>query len=87
MAACLWKGSRKYYRLRIREDTRTQVAIEESNLFGAVFGKTEIEKGYDIEEKYVKKWEKEAIEETKIKAAKTLLLVQVLLMLKPFGWV
>lgn len=64
------KARAKYYRLRIREDTRTQVAIEEANLFGAVFGKTEIEKGYAIEEKYVKKWEKEAIEETKIKAAK-----------------
>lgn len=64
------KARAKYYRLRIREDTRTQVAIEEANLFGAVFGKTEIEKGYDVEEKYIKKWRKEAIEETKIKSAR-----------------
>lgn len=65
------KARLKYYRLRIREDTRVQVAIEEAGLFSAVFGKSEIDKGYDVEEKYIKKWREEAIEETKIKAART----------------
>lgn len=60
----------EYYRLRIRHDTRTQVAMEEASMFGAVFGKSELERGFEKEQHYIDKWSKEAIEETKIKMAR-----------------
>lgn len=65
------KARLEYYRLRIRQDTRTQVAMEEATMFGAVFGKSEIEKGYEKEQEYINKWEKEATEATKVKMART----------------
>ncbi|VVT58632.1 mitochondrial 37S ribosomal protein mS23 [Magnusiomyces paraingens] len=64
------KARLEYYRLRIRQDTRTQVAMEEATMFGAVFGKSELQKGFEKEEQYIEKWNKEAVEETKIRMAR-----------------
>lgn len=60
------KARLEFTRLRIREETRIQVAMEEAGMFGAVFGKTDIEKGIEKEQEYIEKWRKEAIEETKV---------------------
>lgn len=60
----------EFYRLRIRQDTQTKIAIEEATMFGAVFGKSFIEKGIEKEQAYIEKWKKEALEETKIRQAR-----------------
>lgn len=60
----------EFYRLRIHEDTLTRIAAEEATMFGAVFGKSFIEKGLEKEQEYIAKWKAEAIEETKAKQAR-----------------
>lgn len=60
----------EFYRLRIQQDTRTRIAMEEATMFGAVFGKSFIEKGVEKEQAYIEKWKKEALEETKIRQAR-----------------
>lgn len=60
----------EFYRLRIRQDTQTRIATEEATMFGAVFGKSFIEKGVEKEQEYIEKWKVEALEETKIRQAR-----------------
>lgn len=60
----------EFYRLRIRQDTQTKIAMEEATMFGAVFGKSYIEKGVEKEQEYIEKWKTEALEETKIRQAR-----------------
>lgn len=60
----------EFYRLRIRQDTQTKIAIEEATMYGSVFGKSFIEKGVEKEQEYIEKWKKEALEETKIRQAR-----------------
>lgn len=60
----------EFYRLRIREDTQTRVAMEEAAMYGAVFGKSNIERGVEKEQEYIEKWKTEALHETRAKQAK-----------------
>ena len=60
----------EFYRLRIRQDTQAKIAAEEAVMYGAVFGKSFIEKGVEKEQAYIEKWKVEALEATKAKQAR-----------------
>ncbi|CCH59422.1 hypothetical protein TBLA_0B05960 [Henningerozyma blattae CBS 6284] len=60
----------EFYRLRMAEEIQEQVAQEESEMFGAVFGSTTIEFGIEKEQEMIDSWKVEAIKETEINEAK-----------------
>lgn len=60
----------EYYRLKIEDETEMNVAQEESEMFGAVYGKSMVEYGFDHEMEVLSKWKKDAIEETRVMEAK-----------------
>ncbi|VEU23503.1 DEKNAAC104755 [Brettanomyces naardenensis] len=60
----------EYYRLKIEDETETNVSEEQSEMFGAVYGKSLVEYGFDKEMTVLTKWKKDAVEQTRVIEAK-----------------
>ncbi|ODV86895.1 hypothetical protein CANARDRAFT_27260 [[Candida] arabinofermentans NRRL YB-2248] len=60
----------EYYRLKIEQETEINVTKEEQEMYGAVFGKSNIDYGFDKESEVLAEWKKQAIEQTRIMEAK-----------------
>lgn len=60
----------EYYRLQIQDETEMNICREESEMCGAVYPTTIIEKGFAKEAEVLAKWKLDAMEQTKIFAAK-----------------
>lgn len=67
---CYEQAKFEYYRLKIEDETEMNIAREESEMLGAVYPKTAIEKGFEKEQEVLTKWKKDALEQTKIMDAK-----------------
>lgn len=67
---CYEEAKFEYYRLKIEDETEMNIAREESEMLGAVYPKTAIEKGFDKEQEVLAKWKNDAVEQTKIMDAK-----------------
>ncbi|PWW78990.1 mitochondrial ribosomal protein [Tuber magnatum] len=52
---------KEFYNLRLQEDIERRIAIEEARACGATFGKTYLEIGIEIEEKYLEQWRKDTV--------------------------
>ncbi|GME97601.1 unnamed protein product [[Candida] boidinii] len=61
----------EYYKLKIKDEIENHILKEESEMFGAVYGLSSIEQGFEKESKIIKKWKKDAIEITKVLSAKS----------------
>ncbi|CAI4064558.1 mitochondrial 37S ribosomal protein mS23 SKDI_09G0770 [Saccharomyces kudriavzevii IFO 1802] len=61
----------EFYALRMQEETQQQVALEEAEMFGSIFGVSAIEHGIQKEQEVLDVWEKKVIEETELMAAKS----------------
>ncbi|CAI4039672.1 hypothetical protein SMKI_09G0800 [Saccharomyces mikatae IFO 1815] len=61
----------EFYALRMQEETQQQVALEEAEMFGSIFGKSAIEHGIQKEQEVLNIWEKKVIEETELMAARS----------------
>lgn len=61
----------EFYRLRMQQEIEEQVAQEESEMFGSVFGPSSMDYGIEREQKVIDTWKKKAIAETEILAAKS----------------
>ncbi|CAI4065536.1 hypothetical protein SUVZ_09G0760 [Saccharomyces uvarum] len=61
----------EFYALRMQEETQQQVAFEEAEMFGSIFGVSSIEHGIQKEQEVLDVWEKKVIEETELMAARS----------------
>lgn len=61
----------EYYKLKIKDEIENHILKEESEMFGAVYGLSSIEHGFEKESQVIKKWKKDAIEITKVLSAKS----------------
>ena len=61
----------EFYALRMQEETEQQVALEEAEMFGSLFGVSAIEHGIQKEQEVLDVWEKKVVEETELMAART----------------
>ncbi|PUU77305.1 mitochondrial ribosomal protein S25-domain-containing protein [Tuber borchii] len=52
---------KEFYDLRLQEDIERRIAVEEARACGATFGKTYLELGIEMEEKYLEQWRKDTI--------------------------
>ncbi|RPB05093.1 mitochondrial ribosomal protein [Choiromyces venosus 120613-1] len=52
---------KEFYDLRLQEDIERRIAIEEARACGATFGKTYLELGIEMEERYLEQWRKDTI--------------------------
>ncbi|KAL3233401.1 Small ribosomal subunit protein mS23 [Nakaseomyces bracarensis] len=60
----------EFYRVRIQQELEEQVAAEEAEMFGSVFGPTAIEHGLMKEQEVVAKWKQDAELQTEFMSAK-----------------
>lgn len=60
----------EYYRLKIEEETEQGVATEQSEMYGAVYGKSMIDHGFEKEMKVLSKWKEDALKLTSVLEAK-----------------
>ncbi|QPG75356.1 hypothetical protein FOA43_002709 [Brettanomyces nanus] len=60
----------EYYRLKIEDETEINVAEEQGEMFGAVYGKSMVEYGFDKEMEVLSKWKEDAVEQTRVMEAK-----------------
>ncbi|EDO16735.1 hypothetical protein Kpol_1003p40 [Vanderwaltozyma polyspora DSM 70294] len=60
----------EFYRLRMQQHIEEQVAQEEAEMFGSVFGPSAIEYGIQKEQKVIDTWKRKAIIQTEIMAAR-----------------
>ena len=60
----------EFYRVRMQQDMEEQVAEEEAEMFGSVFGVSALEYGVEREQKVIDQWKKRAIKETELLAAR-----------------
>ncbi|SCV00883.1 LAME_0G12618g1_1 [Lachancea meyersii CBS 8951] len=60
----------EFYRLRIQEEIQTQVAQEEAEMFGTVFGPSAIEFGLQKEQKIIEIWKQKAIDQSELVSAR-----------------
>lgn len=60
----------EYYQLKMEDEADMNISREEGEMFGAVYPKTEIEKGFEKESEVLAKWSVDAVEQTKILDAK-----------------
>ncbi|EJS43317.1 rsm25p [Saccharomyces arboricola H-6] len=61
----------EFYALRMQEDMQQQVALEEAEMFGSIFGTSAIEHGIQKEQEVLDVWERKVIEETELMAARS----------------
>jgi len=52
---------KEFYDLRLQEDIERRIAIEEARACGATFGKTYLELGVEMEEKYLEQWRRDTV--------------------------
>ncbi|CCE62494.1 hypothetical protein TPHA_0C03420 [Tetrapisispora phaffii CBS 4417] len=64
------KARYEFYRVRMQSEIEEQVAQEEAEMFGSVFGPSTIEFGMDQEQKVIDVWKRKAIAETELMEAK-----------------
>lgn len=60
----------EFYRLRVQEESEQQVAQEEAEMFGSIFGPSAVDFGVEQEQKFIDIWKKKALEETDLLAAR-----------------
>ncbi|SCW01951.1 LAFE_0E10858g1_1 [Lachancea fermentati] len=60
----------EFYRLRIQQEIEDQVAQEEAEMFGSVFGPSAIEYGLEKEQKVIEVWKRKAIEQSELISAR-----------------
>ncbi|SCV05391.1 LANO_0H06458g1_1 [Lachancea nothofagi CBS 11611] len=60
----------EFYRLRIQEEVQTQVAQEEAEMFGSVFGPSAIDFGLQKEQKIIDIWKQKAIDQSELLSAR-----------------
>lgn len=60
----------EFYRLRMQQEVEQQVAQEESEMFGSIFGPSAIDFGVKQEQKVIDVWKQKAIDQTDLLAAK-----------------
>lgn len=60
----------EFYRLRMQQEVEQQVAQEECEMFGSVFGTSAIDFGVEQEQKVIDVWKQKAMEETDLLAAR-----------------
>lgn len=60
----------EFYRLRMQQEVEQQVAQEECEMFGSVFGTSAIDFGVEQEQKVIDVWKQKALEETDLLAAR-----------------
>lgn len=60
----------EFYRVRIQQELEEQVAAEEAEMFGSVFGPTAIEHGLMKEQEIITKWKQDAELQTELLTAK-----------------
>lgn len=60
----------EFYRLRMQQEVEQQVAQEESEMFGSIYGPSAIDFGVKQEQKFIDIWKQKAIEETDLLAAR-----------------
>lgn len=60
----------EFYRLRMQQEVEQQVAQEEAEMFGSVYGPSAIEFGVEQEQKVIDAWKQRAIEETELLSAR-----------------
>lgn len=60
----------EFYRLRMQQEVEQQVAQEESEMFGSIYGPSAIDFGVQQEQKFIDIWKQKAIEETDLLAAR-----------------
>ncbi|CEP61354.1 mitochondrial 37S ribosomal protein mS23 LALA0_S03e00980g [Lachancea lanzarotensis] len=60
----------EFYRLRIQEEVQSQVAQEEAEMFGSVFGPSAIEFGVQREQKIIDIWKQKAINQSELMSAR-----------------
>lgn len=61
----------EFYRVRVQQEIHEQVAQEEAEMFGSVFGSSSIEYGLEKEQKVIETWKKKAIQQTELMAARS----------------
>ncbi|SCU90851.1 LAMI_0E03840g1_1 [Lachancea mirantina] len=61
----------EFYRLRMQQEIQDQVAQEEAEMFGSVFGPSAIEFGLEKEQKVIQTWKKRAIQQSELISART----------------
>lgn len=59
----------EFYRLRMEEEMQSAVSKEESQMFGSIYSKTNLELGIEQEQVYIDDWAQLASERTKVKRA------------------
>ncbi|QLL30411.1 hypothetical protein HG536_0A02280 [Torulaspora globosa] len=60
----------EFYRLRMQQEVEQQVAQEECEMFGSVYGTSAIDFGVEQEQKVIDVWKQKALEETDLLAAR-----------------
>lgn len=60
----------EFYRLRMQQEVEQQVAQEEAEMFGSIYGQSAIEFGVEQEQKVIDVWKQKALEETELLAAR-----------------
>ncbi|CUS24028.1 LAQU0S13e01662g1_1 [Lachancea quebecensis] len=62
----------EFYRLRIQEEVQNQVAQEEAEMFGSVFGPSAIDFGLEKEQKIIDIWKQKAIDQSEVMSARNI---------------
>lgn len=60
----------EFYRLRMQQELEEQVAAEEAEMFGSVFGPSTIEHGVTKEQQVIEKWKRDAELQSELLSAK-----------------
>lgn len=60
----------EFYRIRMQQEIQEQVAQEEAEMFGSVFGQTAIEFGIGKEQSVIETWKRKALKETELLSAR-----------------
>ena len=60
----------EFYRIRMEQEIKEQVAMEEAEMFGSIMGPSAIDFGIEKEQEVIGQWKKKVIKETELLSAR-----------------